>query len=427
VGESKSNVNVQPETGALPCIAHVEVGGSLGGSVLRLGAYLKHCDPKMFRHEVVFYRRPAGSESVFDGRWAVIDLGYAVPPQSGSEDEKARRWARTFLVNRPRLHAWVGLVRGGWNLLASIPRALRLARCFRRRGYDLIHCNNSFTYQIPTVLAAWFARKPLVSHFRTIRRLNWWETRLARIAICIVAINEAVAENLKRQGVSTPLLVCHNPFGPPTASPENVLRLRRELLGDGATLVGTVSRLEEGKGVEDFLAAARNLQRRWPEVRYVIVGDGSKAEAFKRLATDWGLNDRVHFAGFKSSVYDCYAGMDIFVCSSLAEGGPATVVEAMQLALPVVSTRVGRVPQLIRDRENGIIVEPSDVDGLTRALELLLAEPSLRREMGARAGASLQTLSDAPSHAQELDKVFARVLSGGRPGICGRENGLGRA
>jgi len=422
VGESKSNVNVQPGAGALPCVAHVEVGGSLGGSVLRLGAYLKHCDPKMFRHEVVFYRRPAGSEAVFDGRWAVIDLGYAVPPQSGSEDEKARRWARTFLVNRPRLQAGVGLVRGGWNLLASIPRALRLARCFRRRGYDLIHCNNSFTYQIPTVLAAWLARKPLVSHFRTIRRLTPLERWLSRRSLAILAVAQEVADDLTRQRVRAPVVVCPNPRELPTASAGNAAALRRELLGEGKALVGTVTRLEDKKGIEDLLAAADLLRRRWPGVRYVIVGDGSKAEAFKQLAAERNLLDRVHFVGFRSNVFDYYGCMDVFVCPSLVEGASGVVLEAMLMGKPVVATRVGWVPELIQHGENGLIANLSDPEGLAQAIESLLADRPRRQAMGTRAAVSAKIFCDPVAQARKLDDIFTRAFSAALPQIRGSNN-----
>jgi len=422
VTESKSNVNVQPETGALPCVAHVEVGGSLGGSVLRLGAYLKHCDPQAFRHEVLFYQRPAGCEAVFDDRWTVIDLGYAVPPQSSSDDEKARRWARTFLVNRPRLQAWVGLVRGGWKLLTSLPRALRLARCFRRRGYALIHCNNSYTYQIPTVLGAWLARKPLVSHFRTIRRLTPLERWLSRRSITIVAVAQEVVDDLTRQRVRAPVVVCYDPQELPTASAENVAALRRELLGEGKALVGTVTRLEDKKGIEDLLAAADLLRSRWPGVRYVIVGDGSKAEALKSLAAERDLLDRVRFVGFRSNVFDYYACMDLFVCPSLVEGGPCVVLEAMVMGKPVAATRVGRVPELIQHGENGLIANLSDPEGLAQAIESLLADPSRRQAMGTRAAVSAKIFCDPVAQARKLDDIFTRAFSAALPEIRGSHN-----
>jgi glycosyltransferase involved in cell wall biosynthesis/2-polyprenyl-3-methyl-5-hydroxy-6-metoxy-1,4-benzoquinol methylase len=402
--------NIDRPSSPLPRIAHVEVGGRLGGSLVGLCGYLRNCDTRRFDHEVLFFDQPPGSERVLGSRWPAIDMGFPVPPLSRPEPGKSWRRVRTFLANRPRLFKWLTLVRGGWQVLASLPRAVRLARHFRRQNYDVIHCNNSFTYQVPTVLAAWLARKPLVCHFRTIRRLTPWEIWLSRKSIVIVAVSRTVADALRCQKIRTPIVVCYNPRECPSPSPE-AAALRRELLQDGTSLVGTVSRLEDGKGVEDFLVAASLLQSRWPNVRYVIVGDGSNARAFERKAAELGLRARVHFTGFRTNVSDYYASMDVFVCPSLAEGAQGVVIEAMLAGRPTVATRVGSVQELIRHGENGLIVNRSDPQNLARAIESLLADSVFGQAMGARAAASARYLCDPIAQAHIIDQVFTSVCS----------------
>ncbi len=416
---------LQPQTA--PRIAHVEVGGSLlGGSLHKLGVYLRHCNADLFQHEVLFYQRPPGSELALNGRWPSLELGLSVPPQSSVDRGSVRRWVRTFASARPRLSLWLTAVGGALELLTSLPVAVRLAWHFRRRQYALIHCNNSFTYQIPTVLGAWLARKPLICHFRTIRQspLTVWQRWLSRIPLCIVAIHQAVADGLKRQGIRTPVVVCEGPFEQPNIVAENAAALRRELLGDGTVLVGTVTRLEDGKGIEDLLAAVRLLRARWPKVRYVIVGGGSKAETLQRLAAEWGLRGQVRFVGFRSNVFDHLACLDICVCPSHAEGVPASVINPMLVGLPVVATRVGMVAQLIRDGENGLLVNSSDPGDLAQAIEMLLADPARQRAIGAQAASSVQALCDPEAQARELDALFAQVLSRAAP--KGRTTGGGK-
>jgi glycosyltransferase involved in cell wall biosynthesis len=399
------------ESSRPPRVAHVEVGGTLGGSLVGLSAYLRHCDAGRFEHEVLFFALPPGSDEVLGSRWPITELGFTVPPLSRPGGRESFGWLRTLLTARPRLRKWLTLVRGCWQLLAALPRAIQLARYFRLRRYDLVHCNNSFTYQIPTVLAAWIARKPLVCHFRTIRRLTSWENWLSRKALVIVAVSHTVANELKRQGVRRPIVVCYNPREEPNACPETTAVLRCQLAPDGTALVGTVTRLEDGKGVEDFLAAACLLRSRWPNVHYVIVGGGSKAKAFERLATELGLQPCVHFAGFRSNVIEYYASMDIFVCPSLVEGAQGVVIEAMLMGRPVVATRVGSVEELIRDGDSGLIVAASDPDNLAQAIDSLLANSPLQQAMGARGMASVRHLCDPVSQARMLDEIFARVLS----------------
>jgi glycosyltransferase involved in cell wall biosynthesis/SAM-dependent methyltransferase len=402
--------SIGTKSSCLPRIAHVEVGGTLGGSVVGLCGYLRHCDAGRFDHEVIFFHPPTGTEEILGSRWPATDMGFSVRPLSRPHQEKSPSRRNTFLATRPQLRKWVTLVRGGWQLLASLPRAVQLARHFRRRNYALIHCNNSFTYQVPTVLAAWLARKPLVCHFRTIRRLTPWESWLSRRPLIIVAVSRTVADELRRQGVRTPIVVCHNPRELGCASLETVAALRRELLQDSAVLVGTVSRLEDGKGVEDFLVAASLLRPRWPNVRYLVLGDGSKTRAFERLAAELGLQTRVHFLGFRSKVADYYAAMDVFVCPSLAEGAQGSLIEAMLMGRPAVATRVGSAQELIRDGDNGLIVDPSDPPRLACAIESLLANSLLRCGMGAKAAASVRHLCEPIAQARLLDDAFARVL-----------------
>lgn len=396
---------------SVPLIAHIEVGGSTGGSVLQLQRYLQHCDRQRFRHEVIFYRRPPDSEAQFQEYCPVVDCGFPMPSQSSSLRGQVPRRIRGLLSKVPRMHTAMVTVRGGLACLLRLPQVIELVKLFRQRDYALLHCNNSFSYQPLTILAAWLAKKPVVSHFRTIRPLNPWEMSLAHVLQAIIAINDAVAENLKQQGIRAPIFVQQDVFDEPTVPQESKSRLRKELLRDGAVLVGTVSRLEEGKGIEDFLAAVRCLTPCWPDVRYVIVGDGSRAPALKKITAEWGLNDRVHFTGFQSKVFEYYAAMDVFVCASHAEGGPATVIEAMQMGLPVVTTRVGLVPQLIRDGVNGLVVDVSDVRGLRAAIGSLLAEPTLREEVGARAAVSLRDLADPRRQARKMDDFFACMLA----------------
>jgi L-malate glycosyltransferase len=405
-----SRKNQKKEAHHLPKIAHVEVGGSIGGSLLKLCDYLKYCGKEVFEREVIFYHRPPGSEALLEDRCQAIDVGLAVPRMSRPEVSKTRQRARAFLDRHAHMQAVLLFVRGGWQLLKNLPGACSLGRQFRRRNYDLIHCNNSFTFQVPTVLAAWFARKPLVCHFRTIRRLTRWDLWLSRIPITIVPICQTIAYDLKQQGVRAPLDVCYDPWDRPHASTEAPETLRKELLQDGKILVGTVSRLEDLKGIEDFLKVARLLRSGRSDVKYVIVGDGSKAEVFKKLAIEWGLSDQVRFAGFHRNVFDYCRAMDIFVCPSVMEGAQAVVLEAMMTGRPVVATRVGWAPELIRDRDNGLLVNPSDPESLASAIESLVADPSWRIEMGMRAGKSVLHLCDPLTQAKKIDDVFLHAI-----------------
>ena len=385
----------------------------MGGSFIALDRYLKHCDPQRFRHEVAFYRRPGCIEARPAGDCPVVDLGLPVPLLSDAARAPSARGLRKVLHSMPRLQRLARCVLSIWRLASSLPNTVRLAKVIRERHYAIIHCNNNFGYQPQTLLAAWLAHKPLLAHYRTIQPLTRLERLLARLPRCVAAINETGAEHLRAAGIRTPVVVCRDIIEAPIPfTPQERLAVRAGLARDGDLLIGTVSRLEDSKGVKDLLGAVRILATRWPQLRCVIVGEGTKASLLKRMTAELALQDRVCFAGFVSNQFVYYACMDIFVCPSLAEGGPLTVIEAMQMGCPVVSTEVGQVAEWIGNGESGLLVPPGDAESLARAIDSLLSSPEQRVAMAAKAAEKARAFLDSAARARELDDVFAQIVGG---------------
>jgi glycosyltransferase involved in cell wall biosynthesis len=173
--------------------------------------------------------------------------------------------------------------------------------------------------------------------------------------------------------------------------------LRAELgLETGDVLVATVGRLCPIKNQGLFLRAARSVAERSgsPRVDFVIVGDGELRSQLESEARELRVEDRVVFTGFREDVVRLYPDFDLVVLTSLNEGTPVTLIEAMCSGRAVVSTEVGGVVDLLGKRlgeengvtrwEHGLSVPSGDEAALARAIELLMSEPELRAEMGAR-------------------------------------------
>jgi glycosyltransferase involved in cell wall biosynthesis len=152
------------------------------------------------------------------------------------------------------------------------------------------------------------------------------------------------------------------------------------------------------------------LTPRWPLVRLVLVGDGTERESLRRLANELGLDGVVRFAGLRPQLPSFHFLFDVSVLSSISEGFPNSLVEAMAAGRPIVATNVGGVPDAVRDGENGLLVSPGDATGFAAALEHLLADPQRRDAMGA-AGASR---ARAEFHARQvvgsLERLYDRLL-----------------
>ena len=169
-------------------------------------------------------------------------------------------------------------------------------------------------------------------------------------------------------------------------------------------LVGAVGRLCEEKGFDRLILAIDQLLAAGIDAQLCILGEGGARGELESLVTGLGRQDRVRLVGYQSDTIDWYQAMDVFALSSLREGTPNVVLEAMALEVPLVATRIAGVPTLIEDGVNGLLVEPDDVSGLTHALGELLSDDSLRQRL---AGAGRRTVETKYSFALRMRKIRA--------------------
>jgi len=162
--------------------------------------------------------------------------------------------------------------------------------------------------------------------------------------------------------------------------PDGVLR---ELgVPEGVPVVGTIGNLKEHKGHHHLLQAATIVRRAVPEVRFVLVGQGPREEALRLQATKLGLDGTVVFAGYREDALRVASTFDVFVLSSLQEGLSIALLEAMALGKPPVVTRVGGLPEVVSDEENGLVVPPADPRALAEGIIRLLDDASIRSKFG---------------------------------------------
>jgi glycosyltransferase involved in cell wall biosynthesis len=146
-----------------------------------------------------------------------------------------------------------------------------------------------------------------------------------------------------------------------------------------------VGRLVPSKGQHVLLAAVAQLRRRGRGVRLRLVGDGPDRAGLEVAARRLAVEDAVVFEGAvnQDRIRDLYASADVFAMASFAEGIPVVLMEAMAMEIPCVSTWITGIPELIRDSIDGLLVAPSDVDGLAAAIARLMDDGELRRRLGA--------------------------------------------
>ncbi len=137
-------------------------------------------------------------------------------------------------------------------------------------------------------------------------------------------------------------------------------------------VIGYVSRLERGKGFRYLMEAAPAILQRWPQAKFLFVGDGPPWDrrTADELLEAHQLRSHVILAGFRADIPECIAAMTCLVFPSFKiEGTPQVLLQALAMVKPVIATRVGGIPNLIVDRETGLLVEPQNAAGLGAAVE----------------------------------------------------------
>lgn len=159
-------------------------------------------------------------------------------------------------------------------------------------------------------------------------------------------------------------------------------KVRRELgIDSKCLLIGTVGRLTAVKGHEYLLKMAQLMLQKRRDVKFAIVGDGPLKVALHNLAAQLGITENVAFLGHREDTRELMEAMDIFVLPSLHEGIPLVLLEAMAACLPVVASRVGGIPEVVEDGENGILVDAGNPSELVRGCETIISNCDLARQM----------------------------------------------
>jgi len=241
-----------------------------------------------------------------------------------------------------------------------------------------------------------------VSHFRVAEKIM-----RAQFVVCISDYARSQLMALSEPEVWKRLHVVH--VGIPI---EQFTRHDGEAEGDNATIL-FIGRQVAVKGQAVLLEAAGLLAERGCKIKLVIAGDGPQRPMLERFADRLGLASQVAFPGAvgQDEIHAMYAGACIFCLPSFAEGVPGVLMEAMAMELPVVSTRITGIPELVDDDRTGLLVVPGRADLLADALGRLLSDSGLRRKMGAAAREKVLSEFNVESSAVALYALFERYLN----------------
>ena len=310
----------------------------------------------------------------------------------------------------------------------SPARVLRLATIFRNTGADLVHSMGSRA-DFYTRLGARRGGQPTVvstvAMFVEGYDVSPWLRGLYGFAMgstqryCdrFIAVSEAIRRELiEGHGIPAEKVVrIYNGLEMDLYRSENPHR--EELLAGlgldpARPVVGTVGRLVYQKAHADLLKAAAIVQREVPEVQFLVVGEGPLRGELEQLSGSLGIR-ACHFAGFRSDVPDILPTLDVFALSSVLEGLPRVLVEAMACARPCVATSIDGVSEVLEDGINGLLTPPHAPDALAAATVSLLKEPDRARSLARAARDRAFDQFDLRRTVNEVDQLYSEAIRSG--------------
>jgi glycosyltransferase involved in cell wall biosynthesis len=315
--------------------------------------------------------------------------------EQGKQGELAKRLKPTEAVYYVLPH-----LRRAINPINELMAFYEIYKLVKRLKPDIIHLNSSKISGLGSVSSTlahpkakiiytahgWVFNEPERDtwfHFWSERAASWFEDRI----ICISQMDLEIA----RARLKIPeekLALVHNGREEINHLPREEAR-KKLRIADNTTLIGSIGNLYKTKGFEYFIKAVKKLKESFeiPNFKFkiAIIGEGSERAKLEKLIKQNNLENTFVLAGRIDNASELLKAFDIYVCSSVKEGLSYTLIEAMQAALPIVTTNVGGNPDLVFDKKEGLLVTPKSPDKLASAIEYLIKNQDTAKELGQNA------------------------------------------
>src|SRR3989344_1794594 len=339
-----------------------------------------------------------------------------IPPAVFSNKVKVyRAWSI-----KPYLHNFeeVTLI----NILLSLTFSLNCALLLfqKRREYDIVHFHGASLPLFINLPLLKLLKKKVVAkvasakigteagslkgHYFGIGNII---IKLLQMVDAFIATTAEIKDGLEKDGFTVakinriPNFVDFSLFMPSSAGLKGK---KRAELGLGSSQLVTFSgRFIQRKGIDFLLQAWKNVVKVSPKSKLLLLGDGPMLQEMRNSASQLEIKDSVYFLGHTQQILDFLQASDIFVLPSLQEGMPNSLLEAMACGLPVIATRIGGVMDIVKDGENGILIEPADPQGLADGILRLLNDSEFARKIACNA---FQTIKNSYS----IDSIAARYI-----------------
>lgn len=302
------------------------------------------------------------------------------------------------------------------NNAVMMTRIPALVDYIRKNQIDVIHAHLPWA-GIVARIAGGLTKTPVIytehnkqERYHSITR--WMNLLTIRYSRRIIAVSSDVAESVMRfkPKLKTRVDVILNGVDPGQFERDTTKGNRiREQTGipPGALVIGTVAVFRFQKRLDAWLQVAQSINRRFPDVHFIIVGDGPLREKIKAVSSELGLDSVVHFAGLQTDVRPYLSAFDIFMMSSIFEGLPVAMLEAMASRCCIVATAAGGIKEVIEDQLDGLLCDINDPLRLVDLVEIVIKSSQLRATLAENARKKIETKFSIDSMVRRLEQVYS--------------------
>ncbi|MBN1900856.1 glycosyltransferase [Candidatus Sumerlaeota bacterium] len=296
----------------------------------------------------------------------------------------------------------------------------RLKKLFKRENFDLIHAMTPQASFWTACALPFKSNTRFVGSLLNTYKLDQFLERLCETLIAAprmdaVFINSRAGALYYKSMIANPPPIWRIYNGVRIPAPVNREEIRNKLNIKPHTIaLLCVGRLETVKRHVDALTALSIIRKQNPDISLHIIGDGSLRKHLESCAANLKVKDHVVFVGERDDTSDILSGFDIFLMPSRSEGFPNALLEAMAAGIPCIAAKAGGIPEIIRDKKNGILVNPCSPGELAEAINNLMVSPETRKELGETARQDMIKRFDIHRMIDNMISHYQSLLLPGR-------------
>ena len=305
---------------------------------------------------------------------------------------------------------------------ADLGAVIRLYRLLKRENIQLLH-THLIQADICGFLAGKMAGIPIIistkhnpDEFRKKFSIPvWLDGIFANHSDRIIAVSYAVKDFLINwEKISKDkFTVIHNGIDLEEFNINIDISKKKRQLGINLSskVLGSIGRFNEQKGYKFLLKAISEILENVPDVRFIFVGDGPLRRELEKMTRELKVDQNVIFTGIRRDIPEIFSIMDVFIMPSIFEGLPLILLEAMAMGKPVIASRVGGIPEIVRHEVTGILVEPANPSAIANSIVKLLKDPVGAKRIGDSGREEVKRRFTIDTMTEKIEALYNGILS----------------